>query len=73
MKMSWDNGKTWPIRKVVDPSSAAYSTLTRLPDGRLGLLYERDSYENITYSSFDLQWLGGTCADLTSRTVTVTP
>ncbi|WP_333733858.1 exo-alpha-sialidase [Streptomyces sp. IBSBF 3010] len=65
VKMSCDNGKTWPIRKVVDPGAAAYSTLTRLPDGRLGLLYERGNYEHITYSSFDLKWLGGTCADIT--------
>ncbi|MFD5070963.1 exo-alpha-sialidase [Streptomyces sp. NPDC058369] len=65
VKMSCDNGKTWPIKKVVDAGAAAYSTLTRLPSGRLGLLYERGNYEHITYSSFDLQWLGGTCADIT--------
>ncbi|MFJ8751802.1 exo-alpha-sialidase [Streptomyces sp. NPDC102441] len=65
VKMSCDNGKSWPIRKVVDPGSAAYSTLTGLPDGRLGLLYERGGVEAITYSSFDLEWLGGTCADIT--------
>ncbi|MET8740621.1 exo-alpha-sialidase [Streptomyces sp. NPDC004728] len=65
VKMSCDNGKTWPIRKVVDPGAAAYSTLTRLADGRLGLLYERADYTHITYSSFDLKWLGGTCADIT--------
>ncbi|MFC8533195.1 exo-alpha-sialidase [Streptomyces sp. NPDC057249] len=65
VKMSCDNGRTWPIKKVVDPGAAAYSTLTRLPGGRLGLLYERGNYEHITYSSFDLKWLGGTCADIT--------
>ncbi|MGY3060079.1 sialidase-1 [Streptomyces sp. TE3672] len=65
VKMSCDNGRTWPIRKVVDPGAAAYSTLTRLADGRLGLLYERADYQHITYSSFDLKWLGGTCADIT--------
>lgn len=65
VKMSCDNGKTWPIRKVVDPGAAAYSTLTRLADGRLGLLYERAGYQHITYTSFDLKWLGGTCADIT--------
>ncbi|MGQ4486182.1 exo-alpha-sialidase [Streptomyces sp. SAS_281] len=65
VKMSCDNGKTWPIKKAVDPGAAAYSTLTRLPGGRLGLLYERGNYEHITYSSFDLKWLGGTCADIT--------
>lgn len=68
VKMSCDNGKTWPIKKVVDAGAAAYSTLTRLPDGRLGLLYERGNAEHITYDSFDLKWLGGTCAD-----VTITP
>ncbi|MFJ7196545.1 MULTISPECIES: exo-alpha-sialidase [unclassified Streptomyces] len=65
VKMSCDNGRTWPIRKVVDPGAAAYSTLTRLADGRLGLLYERADYQHITYASFDLKWLGGTCADIT--------
>ncbi|MEU6678716.1 exo-alpha-sialidase [Streptomyces sp. NPDC046925] len=65
VKMSCDNGETWPIRKVVDPGSAAYSTLTKLPDGRVGLLYERGDYAHITYASFDLDWLGGTCADIT--------
>ncbi|WP_405900566.1 exo-alpha-sialidase [Streptomyces sp. NBC_00727] len=65
VKMSCDNGRTWPIKKVVDAGAAAYSTLTRLPSGRLGLLYERGNYEHITYSSFDLKWLGGTCADIT--------
>ncbi|GGZ27167.1 exo-alpha-sialidase [Streptomyces nitrosporeus] len=65
VKMSCDNGKSWPIRKVVDSGSAAYSTLTPLPGGRVGLLHERDGYRNITYSSFDLAWLGGTCADIT--------
>ena len=65
VKMSCDNGKTWPIKKVVDPGSAAYSTLTPLPGGRVGLLYERAGYAGITYTSFDLKWLGGTCADIT--------
>ncbi|MFD7861021.1 exo-alpha-sialidase [Streptomyces sp. NPDC059783] len=65
VKMSCDNGKSWPIKKVVDAGASAYSTLTRLPDGRLGLLYERGNYEHITYASFDLKWLGGTCADIT--------
>ncbi|TXS33247.1 sialidase family protein [Streptomyces sp. gb1(2016)] len=68
VKMSCDNGKTWPIKKVVNSGAAAYSTLTRLPDGRLGLLYERGSVSAITYSSFDLKWLGGTCADITITT-----
>ncbi|MGW7073357.1 exo-alpha-sialidase [Streptomyces sp. NPDC054855] len=65
VRMSCDNGRTWPISKVVEPGAAAYSTLTKLPDGRVGLLYERGGYDHITYASFDLDWLGGTCADIT--------
>ncbi|MEV5680532.1 MULTISPECIES: exo-alpha-sialidase [unclassified Streptomyces] len=65
VKMSCDNGKTWPISKVLDAGAAAYSTLTKLPGERVGLLYERADYQHITYASFDLKWLGGTCADIT--------
>ncbi|MDI3405689.1 exo-alpha-sialidase, partial [Streptomyces cavernicola] len=73
VRMSCDNGENWPMRKTVEPGSAAYSTLTPLSDGtganpRMGLLWERAGYKHITYSSFDLQWLGGVCAP-----VTVTP
>ncbi|OON81756.1 exo-alpha-sialidase [Streptomyces tsukubensis] len=66
VKLSCDDGRTWPIRKVVEPGSAGYSTMTPLSDGtgngRVGLLWERAAYQHITYSSFDLKWLGGVCA-----------
>ncbi|MFI6938490.1 exo-alpha-sialidase [Streptomyces sp. NPDC050418] len=73
VRLSCDNGENWPIRKTVEAGSAAYSTLTPLSSGtgsnpRMGLLWERDNYRNITYSSFDLKWLGGVCAP-----VSVTP
>ncbi|MFD8569332.1 exo-alpha-sialidase [Streptomyces sp. NPDC059639] len=73
VRLSCDNGQNWPVRKTVEAGSAAYSTLTPLGDGTganagMGLLWERDNYQHITYSSFDLQWLGGVCAP-----VTVTP
>lgn len=73
VRLSCDNGRNWPVRKTVEAGSAAYSTLTPLSDGtaanpRVGLLWERDNYRHITYSSFDLRWLAGVCAP-----VTVTP
>ena len=34
---------------MVDPGSAAYSSLAALPDERLGLLYERDDYRAIRF------------------------
>ncbi|MGY0070839.1 exo-alpha-sialidase [Streptomyces sp. QTS137] len=72
VRLSCDNGQNWPVRKTAEAGSAAYSTLTPLGDGtgnaRVGMLWERNNYQHITYSSFDLQWLGGVCAP-----VTVTP
>lgn len=65
VKESCDNGLTWPIRRVVEPGPAAYSTLTRLPDGTFGLLWESKNYGAITYSSFGEDWLDGVCAPLT--------
>jgi sialidase-1 len=73
VRLSCDNGQTWPVRKTAEAGSAAYSTLTPLSAGtgsnpRVGMLWERGGVSHITYSSFDLQWLGGVCAP-----VTVTP
>lgn len=70
VKQSCDNGQTWPIRKVVEPGSAAYSTLTRLSDGTFGLLWERQSNERITFSRFPASWLGGVCAPLSATAPT---
>lgn len=64
VRQSCDDGKTWPIVRVVEPGSAAYSTLTMLPDGRIGLLYERNGYQKLSYTSFDIAWLRGVCAPL---------
>ncbi|WP_031034216.1 exo-alpha-sialidase [Streptomyces sp. NRRL F-5650] len=70
VRLSCDNGQTWPVRRTVESGAAAYSTLTPLSDGTgpnpsMGLLWERGSVDHITYSSFDLQWLGGVCAPVT--------
>src|SRR5260221_7180294 len=40
VKMSQDDGKTWPISKVIDPGISAYSDLAVLPDGTALCLYE---------------------------------
>lgn len=64
VKQSCDDGQTWPIRKVVEPGFAAYSTLERLPNGDFGLLWESNDYRNITFSTFTPDWLNGVCAPL---------
>ena len=55
IKLSRDDGKTWPVNKVLDPGKAAYSDLAVLPDGTVLCLYEADN--NIVCARFNLEWI----------------
>ena len=57
IRLSYDEGKTWPVAKVLEKGSGAYSDLTVLPDGRIGCLFEIDGYKQIVFTAFPLQWL----------------
>jgi len=60
IKLSYDEGKTWPVAKVLNPGPSAYSDLVILSDMKIGWLYERGKkhpYETITFAKFDLPWL----------------
>lgn len=59
VRVSYDEGKTWPVAKVIYNGSSAYSDLVVLPDGTIGCLYERDGYRKITFAKFTLDWLTG--------------
>lgn len=59
VRLSCDEGKTWPVAKVLYEGSAAYSDLVALPDGTIACLYERDNYAKITFARFTLAWLTG--------------
>lgn len=55
IKLSHDDGKTWPVNKTLDPGKAAYSDLTVLPDGTVLCLYERA--DSIDCARFNLEWI----------------
>lgn len=60
VRLSYDEGKTWPISKVIYSVPSAYSCLTVLEDVTLGLLYENGQtspYEKLTFAHFNLQCL----------------
>jgi sialidase-1 len=57
VKLSPDDGKTWSAGKVIYQKSSAYSCLGALPDGRIGLLFERDNYSKISFGTMALQEL----------------
>lgn len=55
VRISDDEGKTWPLAVPVDEGSSAYSCLAALPDGGIGLLYERADYSRITFTTVALE------------------
>lgn len=55
LKLSQDDGATWPFAVVLCAGSSQYSTATRLPDGRIGVLYERQGYQEIVFTTVDPQ------------------
>lgn len=57
IRLSADEGRTWPQAKVLYRGSAAYSDLVLLPDGMIGCLYERDNYGRISFARFGIEWL----------------
>ena len=60
IRLSYDDGRTWPVFRQVHAGPSAYSCLTVLPDMTAGCLYERGDqtpYEKITFARFDLEWL----------------
>jgi Neuraminidase (sialidase) len=62
VRLSYDEGETWPIAAVLNSGPSAYSCLTALPDGDIGCLYEggiKGRYERITFARCRLEWLTG--------------
>jgi hypothetical protein len=60
VRLSYDEGQTWPVAKTIHPGPCAYSCLAILPDGSIGLLYEgggKGRYDEIRFARFTLNWL----------------
>ena len=66
VRMSYDEGCTWPVQRVLWAGPAAYSSLAALPDGRVACLFEagdQQPYERITFACFERDWLTNVDAD----------
>ena len=50
LRISHDDGLTWPVKKVLCPGSAIYSSLVALPGGDVGVLYERNDYQELVFT-----------------------
>jgi hypothetical protein len=49
LRLSHDEGRTWPTSKLVYGGISAYSALTTIRGGRIGMLLEMDKYHRICF------------------------
>ena len=66
VRLSYDDGSSWPVAKTIFSESSAYSDLVVQADNNIGLLFERGSDEGglydeagggIFYTSFSIHWI----------------
>jgi sialidase-1 len=59
VRLSYDEGQTWPVSKLLHAGPSAYSCLAILADGTIACLYEGGDrlYEKLTLARFSLDWL----------------
>jgi sialidase-1 len=55
IKRSTDGGETWSSAICVEADSSAYSTACELADGSIGVLYERNAYQEIVFAKFSTE------------------
>ena len=62
VRLSYDEGDSWRVWKVLHEGPSGYSCLGVLPDMRLACLYECSSEnfrEGVRLATFTLEWLEG--------------
>ncbi len=60
VRVSYDEGQTWPVKRLIHHGPSSYSSMVRLPDGDIGLLFEggeKHRREWIRFVRFSLSWL----------------
>lgn len=64
LRISYDEGKTWPFSKLLESGGAGYSDLTAGSDGAIYALYEqiekygsREAKRNLIFARISLEWL----------------
>lgn len=64
VRLSYDEGASWPVSKTIYPYTASYSSLVVLDDRTIGLVYERGKdaatthyWDELWFARFNLEWL----------------
>jgi len=62
VRLSFDDGRTWPVSRILHDGPAAYSCLAVLENGEIACFYEagdKNPYESMIFEKFTLEWLTG--------------
>lgn len=59
VRLSCDECRTWPVARVLESGSSAYSDLAITADGHILCFYEADEYQRLVLARFDMAWLEG--------------
>lgn len=59
LRVSYDEGESWEVSRPLYKGPFAYSSLARLRNGDIGVLFEKDEYATITLAIVPLDYLEG--------------
>jgi len=57
VRISYDEGRSWSEGKTIYAGKSAYSSLTILQNGDIGLFFEKDGHKENLFVQFTLEWL----------------
>ncbi len=57
IRLSYDEGNTWTTGKTIYPGKSAYSSMTILANGDIGIFFEKDEYQENVFVRLSLDWL----------------
>jgi sialidase-1 len=55
IRKSIDQGQTWNEGSVIYPEGAAYSDMTLLKNGDIGIVYEKDDYQSVGFTIYKVK------------------
>ncbi|MDU7286845.1 sialidase family protein [Corynebacterium kroppenstedtii] len=57
LRVSMDEGKTWPITRTFNPGHYVYQSIAYLPSGKIGLLWENE-WQGLYFTQIPFNWFG---------------
>lgn len=69
LRISYDEGATWAVSNQVYAGGSAYSSVTKLATGEIGLLFEKDPYGSLDYVRRSVSQITGGADSLPPYTV----